>query len=137
MMAKRKAYLLLCLGIWMLRHLPMLSIMFMELIINRKYTFQKLWEKLRFRIGVILLLLNFIKLKILVLSWRVNLVECNLVLITNFNLRMHGEEYKLNSLIKFGDYTIETKLETFLPQELTEMIAQLQSGHTSNHVLVF
>ena len=53
---------------------------------------------------------------------KVSLVESNLVLITNFKPKMHGEESKQLSLIKFGVYIIEMKLEIFPHQELLEMI---------------
>ena len=43
----------------------------------------------------------------------------NKILLT---LRMLSEESKLNFLMKYGDFTIETKSETFLPQKLTKMI---------------
>lgn len=53
---------------------------------------------------------------------KVSLVEFNLVLITNLKPKMHGEESKQLSHIKFGVCTIEMKLEIFLHQELLEMI---------------
>lgn len=58
----------------------------------------------------------------LVLNSKGNSVECNLALLINLKLRMLGEVSKQNSPTKFGDYTIEMKLETYQPPGLTEII---------------
>lgn len=63
---------------------------------------------------------------------KVNLVEFNLVLIINFKPKMHGEESKLLSLIKFGVCIIEMKLEIFPHQELLEMIIKKLLKPTSS-----
>ena len=57
----------------------------------------------------------------LVLNLKDNLAEFNLALLTNSKLKMLGEVSKLSSHIKFGDYTIEMKLETYQHLGLSEI----------------
>jgi len=58
----------------------------------------------------------------LVQSWKDSLAEFNSALQTNSKPKTLGEVLKLNFPIKFGDFTIEIKSETYQHQELSEII---------------
>lgn len=105
----------------MYSHSVMNLIEFMESIMSLKSIFLKLLDKYKFHTGVILQLQSFIKLKTLDLIWKVSLVESNIVQITNLKPKMHGEESKQLSHIKFGVCTLEMKLVIFPHQELLGM----------------
>lgn len=107
-----------------LNHLLLKNMLFTESIINLKFTLTMLREQFKFLIGEILPLLNSINYKTMAQALKVNSAELVLDLKDNkipSTLRMLSEEFKLNFLMKFGDFITEMKLETFLPQKHTEM----------------
>lgn len=107
-----------------LNHLLLKNMLFTESIINLKFTLTMLREQFKFLIGEILPLLNSINYKTMAQALKVNSAELVLDLKDNkipSTLRMLLEEFKLNFLMKFGDFITEMKLETFLPQKHTEM----------------
>lgn len=107
-----------------LNHLLLKNMLFTESIINLKFTLTMLREQFKFLIGEILPLLNSINYKTMAQALKVNSAELVLDLKDNkipSTLRMLSEEYKLNFLMKFGDFITEMKLETFLPPKHTEM----------------